>query len=55
MRTTNQEGLFNNYATEPAVYYAEFPSEFQQGRYLGQGAIAFLLVTTLLLTAISIG
>ncbi len=55
MYTTNNEGLLNNYAAEPAVYYAEYPSEWQQRRYALQGAIATLLVTSLVLVAISVG
>ncbi len=55
MYTTNNEGLLNNYAAEPAMYYAEYPSEWQQRRYALQGAIATLLVTSLVLVAISVG
>ncbi|MDX2228083.1 MAG: ssl1498 family light-harvesting-like protein [Leptolyngbyaceae cyanobacterium bins.349] len=54
MYTTSNEGLLNNYASEPAMYYAEFPSEWQQQRYAFQGAIATLLVALTLLTAISV-
>jgi hypothetical protein len=49
MYTTNEEGLLNNYAVEPPVYYAEFPSPEQQQRYAFQGAIATILVTALVL------
>ncbi|EKQ67179.1 hypothetical protein OsccyDRAFT_5006 [Leptolyngbyaceae cyanobacterium JSC-12] len=55
MRTINEEGLLNNYASEPAIYYAEFPSEYQQRQYLWQGAVATLFVAALVLTAISVG
>lgn len=55
MRTQTQDGLLNNYATEPAVYYAEFPSEFQQQQYLQQGAIALGIVSALVFTALSLG
>jgi len=54
MYTTNNEGLLNNYAVEPAVYYAEFPTEWQQQRYAFQGAIATLLVALTILTAVSV-
>ena len=54
MYTTNNEGLLNNYAVEPPVYYAEFPSEWQIQRYTFQGAIAFLFVSLTILTAISV-
>ncbi|MFB2933694.1 photosystem II assembly protein Psb34, partial [Aerosakkonemataceae cyanobacterium BLCC-F154] len=37
MYTTNEEGILNNYAVEPPVYFAEYPSQEQQQRYLFQG------------------
>jgi hypothetical protein len=43
--TRNEDGILNNYASEPAMYFAEFPSEEQQQNYAAQGAIAVLLVT----------
>lgn len=52
MYTINEEGLLNNYAAEPAVYYAEYPSPEQQRNYLFQAAIATLFVTSLFLTAL---
>lgn len=55
MYTTNNEGLLNNYAVEPAMYYAEFPSEWKQRRYALQAGIAALLVTSLVLVSISVG
>lgn len=55
MRTQTQDGLLNNYAVEPAVYYAEFPSEYQQQQYLQQGAIALVLLSTLMGMALSLG
>lgn len=54
MYTTNNEGLLNNYAVEPPVYYAEFPSEWQQQRYAFQGAVATLFVALTILTAFSV-
>jgi hypothetical protein len=54
MYTTNEEGLLNNYATEPAMYYAEFPSLEQQRRYAVQGAMAVLFVVATLLTALAV-
>jgi hypothetical protein len=52
--TTDDRGILNNYATEPAMYYAEFPSVDQQQRYAKQGAIAALIVSTVLLLALSV-
>lgn len=54
MYTTDSEGLLNVYALEPATYYATAPSPEQQRRYLFQGGLAVLLISTLLLTAISV-
>jgi hypothetical protein len=47
--TTNEKGILNNYATEPKMYYAEYPSTKQQSSYKIQGAIASLLVTAVVL------
>jgi hypothetical protein len=54
MYTTSNEGLLNNYAVEPRLYYATFPSPEQQGRYAVQAAIAILFVSGLILTALSV-
>ncbi len=52
--TTDDQGVLNNYAVEPAMYFAEFPSPEQQRQYMQQGAIAVLLVFSVLLTAFSV-
>jgi hypothetical protein len=44
-------GLLNNYASEPPVYYAAYPSEDEQRSYALQGALATLLVTALVLVS----
>ena len=49
--TRNEDGILNNYASEPAMYFAEFPSVEQQQNYAFQAAIAVLLITFTLLTA----
>jgi hypothetical protein len=54
MYTINEEGLLNNYATEPPVYFAEFPSLEQQQNYALQGAVAALLVVFTVLTAFAV-
>ncbi|PSB23606.1 photosystem II assembly protein Psb34 [Stenomitos frigidus] len=51
MYTTNENGILNNYAAEPKVYFAEYPSAEQQQRYTVQAAIAAGLVVLSLLTA----
>ena len=48
MRTTQLDnGILNNYAAEPKMYFADYPAVYEQKRYLQQGAIATLLVTAL--------
>jgi len=54
MYTTNEEGILNNYAAEPSVYFAEYPSIDQQQRYLFQGGVAVLFVSLLVLTAFAV-
>lgn len=54
MYTINEEGILNNYAAEPNVYYAEYPSQEQQQRYLFQGAVAVMFVSLLVLTAFGV-
>lgn len=55
MYTTDDNGILNNYATEPDMYYAQFPSPEQQRQYALVGGFAALLVTSLLLVAFSVG
>ena len=52
MYTTNEEGILNNYAVEPAIYYAQFPSLEQQQQYALQAALAALFVVAAVLTAV---
>ena len=49
MYTTTQldNGTLNNYAVEPKMSYAEYPSLDEQKRYLKQAAIATFLVSAL--------
>ncbi len=54
MFTTNEEGMLNNYATEPQIYYAEYPSPEQQRNYALQGAIATLLVAALFAVSLAV-
>ncbi|MCP6758096.1 MAG: ssl1498 family light-harvesting-like protein [Fischerella sp. CENA71] len=49
--TINEEGILNNYATEPKMYYAEYPAIWQQRQYLLQGAVATIFVSALVLFA----
>jgi hypothetical protein len=52
--TTNENGILNNYAPETSIYYAEYPTVWEQQRYALQGAAAVLLVGMLVLTALSV-
>jgi hypothetical protein len=45
--TVDDEGLINNFATEPKIYPATYPSPRQQRRYLFLGAGAILFVAVL--------
>lgn len=52
--TVDQEGLTNNYAVEPPMYYANFPAPEQVRGYLKQAAVAALFTVTVLLTAFAV-
>jgi hypothetical protein len=52
--TTDEKGILNNYATEPKLYYAEYPTKEEQNRYLFQGAVAILFVTSIVLIALGV-
>jgi hypothetical protein len=54
MYRVDETGVLNNYATEPQIYFAEYPFPEQQLRYALQGAIAFLFVTACLFVAIGV-
>ena len=49
--TTDETGVWNNYASEPAVYLATYPSEEQQRQYWLQGGLSVLLVSVLMTIA----
>jgi hypothetical protein len=52
--TTDDRGILNNYAAEPPVYFAEYPSPEQQQRYALQGAAAILFIALTLFTALAV-
>lgn len=52
--TTDETGLLNNYGIEPKVYYAEYPAPYQQRRYLLQGFLALLFVSSLIIVSVAI-
>ncbi|HEY9674693.1 MAG TPA: ssl1498 family light-harvesting-like protein [Waterburya sp.] len=49
--TVDDEGITNNYAIEPVMYSAEYPSPKQQQHYALQGAVAILFVALTLWSA----
>lgn len=52
--TTNEDGILNNYAPETRVYYAEYPTVWEQQRYALQGAAAILFVGLLIVTSLAV-
>lgn len=52
--TVNEEGILNNYAPETSIYYAEYPTVWEQRRYAVQGAVATLFVSLLILTSLAV-
>ena len=52
--TINESGILNNYANEPQIYCATYPSQEEQRQYAVQGAFATLLVTALILVAFGV-
>ncbi len=45
--TSDENGILNNFANEPDMYYAAYPTQKQQRGYLVQGVFAALLVVGL--------
>ena len=52
--TIDTEGKLNNYAIEPVIYAATYPTADEQQHYVRQGAIAALLVVFLMLTSFAV-
>jgi hypothetical protein len=50
----DQEGLTNNYAIEPQMYAAVFPSPEQARQYAVQAAAATLLVVSLIMISAAV-
>lgn len=51
---TDEQGLLNNFAREPQMYYANTPSPQEKRNYLGWGAIALVFVAVSIFTAVSV-
>ncbi|NCJ07155.1 ssl1498 family light-harvesting-like protein [Synechococcales cyanobacterium C] len=52
--TVDQEGLTNNYAVEPNMYFASFPTPDEARRYVIQGAAAALFIVSLIVTSVAV-
>ncbi len=52
--TTEESGLMNNFANEPAMYEAQPPTQKQKKVYLILGAVTALLVTGLIVVAVTV-
>ncbi|NJM70988.1 MAG: ssl1498 family light-harvesting-like protein [Scytonema sp. RU_4_4] len=52
--TTDDRGILNNYAVEPTIYLAEYPTPEQQKRYAFGGALGALLVFAILFITFSV-
>lgn len=52
--TVNEDGIINNYAAEPKMYYAEYPAIWEQRKYVLQGLFATLIVTTIVLVGFTV-
>ena len=48
---SDENGIINNFAKEPAMYYAEAPSSQEKRSYLVWGAIALVVVVGSIFTA----
>ena len=51
---SDENGIINNFAKEPAMYYAEAPNSKEQRSYLIWGAIALVVVVGSILTAVTV-
>lgn len=52
--TSDERGILNNFAREPKLYYAEYPSTKQQNQYKILGAVAVLLISTVVTVAFTV-
>ncbi|MCL1473718.1 photosystem II assembly protein Psb34 [Argonema antarcticum] len=51
---TEERGILNNFAKEPKMYFAEYPTQQQQRSYLFQGVAALALLAAVVLTAFAV-
>ena len=49
---SDENGIINNFAKEPAMYYAEEPSQKEKQGFMLWGAIAMIVVGASVVTAV---
>jgi hypothetical protein len=49
---TDEQGIINNFAKEPQIYYADAPSSQEKRNYILWGAIALVVVAVSVFTAV---
>jgi hypothetical protein len=49
---TDENGIMNNFAKEPKMYYAKAPSSQEQFRYVLWGVVASVVVAVSVVTAV---
>ncbi|MCT7956737.1 photosystem II assembly protein Psb34 [Laspinema palackyanum] len=52
--STDEKGILNNFATEPKLYHADYPTPEEQKRYIAYGVASALLVALRIFTAVAI-
>ena len=50
--TVDETGVWNNYAAEPDMYFAEYPSPEKQKAYAIQGGLVVALMSALMTVAL---
>ena len=53
-RTQVDNGALNNYPVEPKVVCATYPTSHEQRRYIIQGALGALMVTTTIMISLMV-
>jgi hypothetical protein len=49
---SDENGILNNFAKEPQMYYAQAPSNQEQKKYILWGAIALVVIVGSVFTAV---
>jgi hypothetical protein len=51
--TQDETGVWNNYASEPPVYFATYPSPEKQRQYWTFAGFSILLISSLMMVALA--